>query len=148
VQQFAVGRLAQRQRLRLGLCGRELARNHRQHLQLLSTLLASVGIGGSPPVTWRRTAGRFLGLTVSHLQSASMSRSLRLLSVGLLVGFTTSSFAQGPDVCAPARSAKAAGSTRGNVTPAEVSRVLSVLAHDSLEGRGTGTAGGAKAARF
>ena len=77
-----------------------------------------------------------------------MSRSLLLLSAGLFVGITTSSFAQGPDVCAPARSAKAAGSTRGNVTPAEVCRVLSVLAHDSLEGRGTGTVGGARAARF
>src|SRR6185503_20565728 len=34
------------------------------------------------------------------------------------------------------------------VTPAEVSRVLSALAHDSMEGRGTGTRGGARAARF
>jgi hypothetical protein len=34
------------------------------------------------------------------------------------------------------------------VTPAEVLRVLSALAHDSLQGRGTGTPGGARAARF
>jgi hypothetical protein len=52
------------------------------------------------------------------------------------------------DVCSGARSAKAASSTPGSVTPAEVCRVLSVLADDSLEGRGTGTVGGAKAARF
>lgn len=52
------------------------------------------------------------------------------------------------DVCAPTRALKAAGPTPGAVTPAEVCRVLSVLAHDSLEGRGTGSRGGAKAARF
>jgi hypothetical protein len=40
------------------------------------------------------------------------------------------------------------GGSARTVTPAEVSRVLSVLAHDSLEGRGTGTPGGARAARF
>src|SRR6185503_16085844 len=34
------------------------------------------------------------------------------------------------------------------VTPAEVSRVLSALAHDSMEGRGTGTRGSMRAARF
>lgn len=51
-------------------------------------------------------------------------------------------------VCAAAQSMKAAGTTTGPVTPAEVCRVLSVLAADSLEGRGTGTPGGAKAARF
>ncbi len=51
------------------------------------------------------------------------------------------------NVCAPTRNMKAAG-TSGAVTPAEVCRVLSVLAADSLEGRGTGTRGGAKAARF
>jgi hypothetical protein len=55
--------------------------------------------------------------------------------------------AQG-DVCAAARSMKAAGPTPGATTPAEVCRVMSVLAHDSLEGRGTGTPGGARAARF
>jgi hypothetical protein len=41
-----------------------------------------------------------------------------------------------------------AAGTPGPVTPAEVCRVLSVLAADSLEGRGTGTPGGARAARF
>ena len=51
------------------------------------------------------------------------------------------------DVCAPTRNMKAAG-TSGAVTPAEVCRVLSVLAADSLEGRGTGTRGGVKAAKF
>ena len=51
------------------------------------------------------------------------------------------------DVCAPTRNMKAAGTT-GAVTPAEVCRVLSVLAADSLEGRGTGTRGGVKAAKF
>jgi hypothetical protein len=52
------------------------------------------------------------------------------------------------DVCAHARTQKAAGPAAGAVTPAEVCRVLSVLAADSLEGRGTGSRGGAKAARF
>ena len=52
------------------------------------------------------------------------------------------------DVCARSRSMKAAGPTPGAITPAEVCRVLSVLADDSLQGRGTGTEGGAKAARF
>src|ERR1041384_5545016 len=52
------------------------------------------------------------------------------------------------DVCAASKSMKAAGSTPSAVTPAEVRRVLSVLANDSLEGRGTATRGGAKAARF
>jgi hypothetical protein len=51
------------------------------------------------------------------------------------------------DVCARTRSLKPAG-TAGPVSPSEVCRVLSVLAADSLEGRGTGTRGGAKAARF
>ena len=51
------------------------------------------------------------------------------------------------DICASARNLKPAG-TSGPVTPAEVCRVLSVLAHDSLEGRATGSRGGAKAARF
>ena len=57
-------------------------------------------------------------------------------------------FAQGADVCATARSINAAGPTRGAITPAEVCRVLSALADDSVQGRGTGTEGGAKAARF
>lgn len=51
------------------------------------------------------------------------------------------------DVCRAARSERAAG-TGGSVTPGEVCRVLSALADDSLEGRGTGTRGGARAARF
>jgi hypothetical protein len=51
------------------------------------------------------------------------------------------------DACARTKNVKAAGTT-GAVTPAEVCRVLSVLAADSLEGRGTGTPGGVKAARF
>jgi hypothetical protein len=52
------------------------------------------------------------------------------------------------DVCAASRSMKAAGPTPGAITPSEVCRVLSVLADDSLQGRGTGTEGGARAARF
>jgi hypothetical protein len=51
----------------------------------------------------------------------------------------------------PATSASpVAGVSRAaaTVTPDEVRRVLSVLAADSLEGRGTGTVGGAKVARF
>jgi len=43
---------------------------------------------------------------------------------------------------------KPAGPTAGAITPAEVCRVLSALADDSVQGRGTGTEGGAKAARF
>jgi hypothetical protein len=77
-----------------------------------------------------------------------MSQSSRILAIALAVSSASLSAAQTPDVCANARSAKATGSTKGNVTAAEVCRVLSVLAHDSLEGRGTGTTGGAKAARF
>jgi hypothetical protein len=50
--------------------------------------------------------------------------------------------------CARTKTMKAAGPTTGPVTPAEVCRVLSVLASDSLEGRGTATPGGLKAARF
>src|SRR5579871_4171486 len=46
----------------------------------------------------------------------------------------------------PSRRAPTSGS--GPVSPAEVCRVLSALANDSMEGRGTGTLGGAKAARF
>jgi hypothetical protein len=52
------------------------------------------------------------------------------------------------DVCARTRNMKAAGTTAGAVTPAEVCRVLSVLAADSLEGRATGSRGGGKAANF
>jgi len=66
-------------------------------------------------------------------------------TLGTLLPITAIS-AQG--VCAPTRNMKAAGTTAGAVTPAEVCRVLSVLADDSLEGRGTGTRGGVKAARF
>src|SRR5689334_9286153 len=77
-----------------------------------------------------------------------MSQTSRILGLSFAVCFSTLVEAQTPDVCARARSATAAGSTKGNVTPAEVCRVLSVLAHDSLEGRGTGTVGGARAARF
>jgi len=56
--------------------------------------------------------------------------------------------AQNADVCAASHSMKAAGPTAGVITPAEVCRVLSALADDSVQGRGTGTEGGAKAARF
>lgn len=52
------------------------------------------------------------------------------------------------DVCDSAQSQKAAGPAAGNVTPLDVCHLLSALADDSMEGRGTGTAGGAKAARF
>jgi len=51
------------------------------------------------------------------------------------------------DVCPATRNLKPAG-TAGPVSPAEVCRVLSALAADSMEGRGTGTPGSAKAARF
>ena len=70
---------------------------------------------------------------------------IALSTLGTLLPLTAIS-AQG--VCAPTRNMKAAGTTAGAVTPAEVCRVLSVLADDSLEGRGTGTRGGVKAARF
>jgi hypothetical protein len=76
------------------------------------------------------------------LRTAVLSFALCFVSIGAVA-------AQAPaDVCAATRSSKAAGSTSGAVTPAEVCRVLSVLADDSLEGRGTGTVGGARAARF
>lgn len=77
-----------------------------------------------------------------------------MLKHRLLVAFaafgtlTPLAAATGQDVCARTRTMKAAGTTSGAVTPAEVCRVLSVLAADSLEGRGTATRGGAKAARF
>ena len=77
-----------------------------------------------------------------------MSHLSRTLVVTLALTCASLSAAQTSDVCATVRSARAAGSTKGNVTPAEVCRVLSVLAHDSLEGRGTGSVGGARAARF
>jgi hypothetical protein len=66
-------------------------------------------------------------------------------ALGLLVPLTGLS---AQDVCARTRNMKAAGTTAGPVTPAEVCRVLSVLAADSLEGRGTASRGGEKAARF
>ena len=78
-----------------------------------------------------------------------MRRDLLVPAIILLV--SAAHFASGQttgDVCVAARAAKAAGPTPGAVTPSEVCRVLSVLAHDSLEGRGTGSVGGAKAARF
>lgn len=74
-----------------------------------------------------------------------MNSRLTALALGALLAPLSVAVAQDP--CAPTRSMKAAGTT-GPVTPAEVCRVLSVLAADSLEGRGTGTRGGAKAARF
>src|SRR5215204_708364 len=78
-----------------------------------------------------------------------MTRAPHLIALTLALCCAETGLAQSStDVCAGARSAKAVGSTPGNVTPAEVCRVLSVLAHDSLEGRGTGTVGGARAARF
>lgn len=78
-----------------------------------------------------------------------MRHASKFIALTIALCGANASFAQKPaDVCATARSAKAAGSTPGDVTPAEVCRVLSVLAHDSLEGRGTGTVGGARAARF
>jgi hypothetical protein len=51
-------------------------------------------------------------------------------------------------VCDTARAEKAAGPSTGPVTPGDVCRLLSVLADDSLEGRATGSRGGAKAARY
>jgi hypothetical protein len=77
-----------------------------------------------------------------------MSRASYIVALAITTGCATLSAAQTANVCDAARSAKAAGATKGAVTPAEVCRVLSVLAHDSLEGRGTGTVGGARAARF
>jgi hypothetical protein len=56
--------------------------------------------------------------------------------------------AQSPDPCIAARALVAAGPAPRVVTPAEVCRVLSVLAHDSMEGRMTASRGAAKAARF
>jgi hypothetical protein len=72
-------------------------------------------------------------------------RSFAALTALVLVLPISSASAQG--ACARTRDLKAAG-TAGPVNPAEVCRVLSVLAADSLEGRGTGTRGGVKAARF
>src|SRR5438067_5792752 len=74
-------------------------------------------------------------------------RHLAALTVALALAPVVASQAQ-TNVCTAAKSMTAVGSTPGTVTPAEVCRVLSVLADDSLEGRGTGTRGGAKAARF
>src|SRR3954468_3822636 len=78
-----------------------------------------------------------------------MPRLSTLFSSTFVVSLATVAIAQTPpDECARARTQKAAGPTAGTISPAEVCRVLSVLAHDSLEGRGTGTVGGARAARF
>jgi peptidase M28-like protein len=52
------------------------------------------------------------------------------------------------DVCDSAQTQTAAGPSTGNVTPIDVCHLLSALADDSMEGRGTGTVGGARAARF
>lgn len=51
------------------------------------------------------------------------------------------------NICAKTAAMKPAG-TPGPVSPAEVCRVLSALADDSMQGRGTGTVGGAMAAKF
>ena len=75
-------------------------------------------------------------------------RRVPLATAVLLLNVSALSHAQGRDVCASSHSMKAAGPTPGAVSPAEVCRVLSALADDSVEGRGTGTEGGAKAARF
>src|SRR3954468_12857135 len=78
-----------------------------------------------------------------------MPRLSTLFSSTFVVSLATVAIAQTPpDECARARTQKAAGPTAGTISPAEVCRVLSVLAHDSLEGRGTGTPGGARAARY
>ena len=95
-----------------------------------------------------RQACKFIRPTTLTLNRASMSRASFLVALAISAGSASMIAAQTPNVCAAARSAKAAGATAGGVTPAEVCRVLSVLAHDSLEGRGTGTPGGARAARF
>ena len=75
-------------------------------------------------------------------------RRAPLATALLLLILSLPASAQGSDVCAASRSLKAAGPTPGAITPAEVCRVLSALADDSVQGRGTGTEGGAKAARF
>jgi hypothetical protein len=72
-------------------------------------------------------------------------RSFAALSALVLVA--PLSIASAQNACARTRGLKAAGPP-GPVDPAEVCRVLSVLAADSLEGRGTATRGGLKAARF
>src|SRR4051812_13054125 len=76
--------------------------------------------------------------------SFQFARRAALLAAGVFAPLALSAQSS---VCAPTRTMNPAG-TAGPVTPAEVCRVLSVLAADSLEGRGTGTRGGAKAARF
>src|SRR3954468_7518807 len=76
-----------------------------------------------------------------------MNLSHRYLAIAAVLALPAVARAQS-GICRAAASLRAAGATAGAVTPAEVCRVLSVLAHDSLEGRGTGTVGGAKAARF
>jgi hypothetical protein len=62
-----------------------------------------------------------------------MRHASKFIALTIALCGANASVAQRPaEVCAGARSAKAAGSTPGDVTPAEVCRVLSVLAHDSL----------------
>ena len=51
-------------------------------------------------------------------------------------------------VVVPASTSFAQGSSRAVVTPEHVKFVLSSLAHDSMEGRGTGTRGSMRAAKF
>jgi len=75
-------------------------------------------------------------------------RRVPLATTIVLLIFPSLALGQGAEVCAASRSMEAAGPTQGVITPAEVCRVLSALADDSLQGRGTGTEGGAKAARF
>ena len=75
-------------------------------------------------------------------------RRVPLATAIVLLIFPSLLTAQGTDACTASRAMKAAGPTPGAITPAEVCRVLSALADDSLQGRGTGTEGGAKAARF
>jgi len=51
-------------------------------------------------------------------------------------------------VASSGRAAQSSTSTQAGITEADVRRLLSALADDSLEGRGTGTAGSARAARI
>jgi hypothetical protein len=67
-------------------------------------------------------------------------------SIGSFAGFAGKTVQAGP--CDKTRNMTAAGSVVGAVTPADVCRLLSALADDSLEGRATGSRGGAKAARY
>ena len=72
----------------------------------------------------------------------------RLIALLAFISVTYASAAPRADVCERAQTQKAAGPTAGSVTPLEVCHLLSALADDSLEGRATGSAGGAKAARY